>query len=180
MKSSKWSPASALSGATPIWWSFSLAFACRLFDNLFRTLAVLWTRHRCHRVKAYAFSRAFQNPGAPSPTASLGAFPSMLEVEQNFSPGKITFPQAAVKGQALLCLQGLIMHRWNRLLRCLSGITKGSILPYFWSFSDKEALWMNGNVADPMRYPVHDPWREAPWQRQDRFLSEFHAREGIR
>ena len=49
-----------------------LAFACRLFDSLFKTFAVLCTQRRCPRVFGHTSSIAFQKPSAPSATASCG------------------------------------------------------------------------------------------------------------
>jgi hypothetical protein len=37
-------------------------------------MPVLWNQHRCSRVWGQMSRSAFQNPGAPSPTHSTGAF----------------------------------------------------------------------------------------------------------
>src|SRR6266481_1987608 len=61
------------------------AFACRLFGSLFKTFAVLCTQQRCARVFGHTSSIAFQNPSAPSATASCGAIvrPRRLRSRRN-------------------------------------------------------------------------------------------------
>src|SRR3954471_7949549 len=56
--------------------SARLAFACRLFGSLFRTLTVLCTQQRWPRVLGHTSSRACQKPSAPSATASSGPMDS--------------------------------------------------------------------------------------------------------
>src|SRR5207248_3911049 len=50
-----------------------LAFGCWLLGSLLRILAVLCTQQRCSRVVGHNSPSAFQNPSAPSATASSGA-----------------------------------------------------------------------------------------------------------
>src|SRR5438477_2425401 len=65
--------ASFLVSAIQMSCSARLAFECRLFGSLFRTFAVLCTQQRCSRVVGHTSPSAFQNPSAPSATASSGA-----------------------------------------------------------------------------------------------------------
>src|SRR5829696_8971800 len=70
MKASKATSASFLVSAIQLSWSVRLAFDCRLFGSLFKTLAVLYTQQCWPRVLGHTSSRAFQKPSAPSATAS--------------------------------------------------------------------------------------------------------------
>jgi len=61
----------------------------------------------------------------------------VFEKDHGLATGPVLFPRCLSGGwlweqiaQALLCLQGLIMHRWNRLLRCLSGINSSVLLVF--------------------------------------------------
>ena len=72
------------------------AFGCSDFGNLSSTFNVLCTQHRCSRVVGYASTIAFQNPDAPSPTATAGAIakPARFQVHQQFLPTLLALPVA--------------------------------------------------------------------------------------
>ena len=51
----------------------AIAPGCADFGSAASTFACLWNQHRCSRVFGNTSRKAFQNPSAPSPTASTGA-----------------------------------------------------------------------------------------------------------
>jgi len=58
------------------WWISArafFAFGWADFGNAARTFPILWNQHRCSVVAGNTSRTAFQNPSAPSPTASTGA-----------------------------------------------------------------------------------------------------------
>src|SRR3954466_8291306 len=104
MKASNAAPASLPASAIQISCNDRLAFGCWLFGSLLRTLAVLCTQQRCSRVVGHSSPSAFQNPSAPSATASSGATtrPSVLQIEQHLAPILGAFACAVGETEQLL------------------------------------------------------------------------------
>ena len=84
-----------------------MAFDCKLFGSLFKTLAVLCTQQRWPRVLGHTSSTACQKPSAPSATASWARSQARsLQVEEELLPGLGTLAHAVDQADQLLLALG--------------------------------------------------------------------------
>ena len=90
-----------------------MAAGCKRLGSLSKTLAVLWTQQRCSLVVEYTCVKAFQNPRAPSPVASLGSTtrPRCFHVHQQGQPRLFAFTVAVGQGDQFLVAIGRGAHQ---------------------------------------------------------------------